>query len=102
MLPPEISRTRLLAESAMKRFPAPSRPRPRGRLNCAPAAGPPSPEKPEPAAPASVETIPLGVTRTMREYGASAAYRLPDGSAAIPQYCDGHWKYGPPIINGPP
>src|SRR3990167_5951120 len=88
---------RLFWLSAMYRLPAESTATPQGVLSWALVAGPPSPEKPVPPFPATVEMIPPGVTLRMRLVTYSAKYRLPAESTAT-EY--GLFKFA--LVAGPP
>jgi len=87
MIVPDAStlRTRWLLESAMIRLPLGSTATAKGELSWAAVAGPPSPPKPATPVPATVVTVPPGLTRLMRWLSASARKRLPLPSKAMPR-----------------
>src|SRR5438876_7135384 len=76
------SRIRLLRESAMNRFPAPSTATPVRPFSGAEVAGPPSPRKPKLPFPATLVIVPAGVTFQIRNESATKRFTAP--STATP------------------
>src|SRR5438876_199005 len=95
----ETLRMRELYPSAKNRFPARSRATPADAYSQALMAGPPSPEKPKPPAPATVVMIPLEETLRMR--GLSAMKRFPALSTATPDGLSRALIAGPPSPEKP-
>jgi hypothetical protein len=80
----ETRRIRWLLVSASTMLPSGSSATPCTRFSCALVAGPPSPENPEEAVPATVVIRPSAVTRRTDGRNGSAKTKLPSGRTAMP------------------